>query len=309
MKWADRQYAIGRGLAAIRHKNSEEEQHFIKGILDYYLPVILGGATGSTFPNVSGEELRRLKITAPDLVEQKAVARIFASLDNKIDLLHRQNKTLEELAETLFRQRFVEEAEDSWEPRSLFDSIELVGGGTPKTTILEYWNGQIKWLSAGDITNAHKGFIFGSDKTISDLGLNNSSANVLPKFSTIITARGTVGKYCMLSSEMAFSQSNYGILPKYENCYFFTYLLVAHSVESLLAAAYGTVFDTITTNTFKEQMMALPKPDQIVKFELEVSPFFKKMFTNTQQIQTLIQLRDELLPKLMSGEINLTNHG
>lgn len=78
----------------------------------------------------------------------------------------------------------------------------------------EYWDGDIPWLSGGDIASNHKSFIISSDKTITQNGLNNSSEKLLPKYATVISARGTVGKYCLLSREMAYSQSNYGILPK-----------------------------------------------------------------------------------------------
>jgi type I restriction enzyme S subunit len=226
-------------------------------------------------------------------------------LDDKIDLLHHQNKTLEQLAETLFRQWLMEEEEKCWKETSLFDTIDLVGGGTPKTDKAEYWNGDINWISGGDIASNHKSFIISSEKKISEDGLKNSSTQLLPKFSTVISARGTVGKYCILSKPMAFSQSNYGIKPKNSDYYFFTYLLVAHSVEELLSAAYGSVFDTITTNTFKETIVRLPNEDRIKRFDEIVRPFFEKMINNQIQIRTLSQLRDTLLPKLMSGEVRI----
>jgi type I restriction enzyme S subunit len=261
--------------------------------------------SGSAQPGANAKMFADFELTLPPLPEQQAIAEVLSSLDDKIDLLHRQNKTLEQLAETLFRQWFVEEAEESWEEMSLYDSIELIGGGTPKTTVNEYWDGNIKWLSGGDIAANHKSFVVSSEKSITELGLKNSSAKLLPKFSTVISARGTVGKYCMLSEPMAFSQSNYGILPKFKDCFFFTYLLVAHSVDELQSAAYGSVFDTITTNTFKGLTIALPEEEYIIRFNESMEPYFSKILTNQNQIRTLTALRDTLLPKLMSGEIRL----
>ncbi len=239
------------------------------------------------------------------VLEQTAIASVLSSLDDKIDLLHRQNATLEKMAETLFRQWFVEEAKEDWKEVSLFKAIELVGGGTPKTSLSKYWDGNVKWLSGGDIANNHKNFVVSSEKSITELGLKNSSAKLLPKFSTVISARGTVGKYCMLSEPMAYSQSNYGILPKYKNCFFFTYLLVAFSVDELQSAAYGSVFDTITANTFKGITITLPKETHIIWFEETVKPYFFKILANRTQIRTLTALRDTLLPKLMSGEVRV----
>ena len=210
------------------------------------------------------------------------------------------------MAETLFRQWFVEEAKEDWEETSLYNSIELIGGGTPKTSIDEYWNGNVKWLSGGDIASNHKSIIISAEKMISEEGLNNSSAKLLPKFATVISARGTVGKYCILSEPMAFSQSNYGIKPKVDDCYFFTYLLINHCVEELNSAAYGSVFDTITTNTFKGLEVDIPSPEEIKEFEHSVSPYFLKILNNQKQIHTLENLRGNLLPKLMSGEITVS---
>ena len=255
--------------------------------------------------NISGTSIGRYPVLLPSQPEQKAIASVLSSLDDKIDLLHRQNKTLEAMAETLFRQWFVEEAQEDWEENSLLEIIQLIGGGTPKTAIAEYWHGDIPWLAGGDIASNHKSFINCSVKSITEVGLNNSSAKLLPKYATVISARGTVGKYCLLAQSMAFSQSNYGILPnpKILECFFFTYLLVNHVVEELQSSAYGSVFDTITTTTFKEIKVILPTETKILRFEQSVLPYFKKMFLNKSQIRTLEKLRDTLLPKLMSGEV------
>jgi type I restriction enzyme S subunit len=271
------------------------------------------GEGGTRMPRADWNFLKSTVWNIPELSEQTAIASILSSLDDKIDLLHRQNATLEKMAETLFRQWFVErrpepvegKAKEEWEEISLYDAIELVGGGTPKTIVNEYWNGNIKWLSGGDIASNHKNFVVSSEKTITELGLRNSSAKLLPKFSTVISARGTVGKYCLLSEPMAYSQSNYGILPRYKDCFFFTYLLVAHSVDELQSAAYGSVFDTITTDTFKGISISLPKEENIIQFEESMKPFFFKILINQTQIRTLTALRDTLLPKLMSGEIRV----
>lgn len=269
-----------------------------------YLDMVAEGST-SAYPSLTPDVIADMDILLPPLPEQKSIASILSSLDDKIDLLHRQNKTLEALAEMLFRQWFVEEAKEGWEMTSLFDVIELVGGGTPKTETDEFWNGSIKWISAKDITPNHKGFITETEKTITKLGLENSSTKILPKYATVISARGTVGKYCLLPENMAFSQSNYGIKPKYKDCFFFTYLLVASSVDKLQAAAYGSVFDTITTNTFKEHKIQIPPESEIQSFEKKIRPYFEKMLLNCNKIRTLTRLRDTLLPKLMSGEVRV----
>jgi type I restriction enzyme S subunit len=298
-----------QALAIIRLNQQKANPKFIhyylrqRSVIDF-----VNNMSGqSAQPNINFEEIKSIDILLPELSEQIQIASILSSLDDKIDLLHRQNKTLEQLAETLFRQWFVEEAEESWEETTLYNVIEMVGGGTPKTAVAEYWDGDITWLTGGDIASHHKNFVFSSEKSISEKGLKNSSANLLPKFSTVISARGTVGKYCILSEPMTFSQSNYGIKPKYKDCFFFTYLLIGFSVAELQGAAYGSVFDTITTNTFKEHKINVPDEKKISDFEITVASYFKKMLSNTNQIRTLTQLRDTLLPKLMTGEVRVND--
>ena len=268
--------------------------------------LITQASHGSVQVNIAARKVvETIPVPVPPLLEQRAIASVLSSLDDKIDLLHRQNKTLEAMAETLFRQWFVEDADEGWEEGSLLELIRLVCGGTPKTAVPEYWDGNIPWLAGGDIASNHKSFVLNAEKTITENGLNNSSAKLLTKYATVITARGTVGKYCLLAEPMAFSQSNYGILPNIDNCFFFTYLLINHVVGELQSSAYGSVFDTITTTTFKENKVPIPSETEIRSFENTVSTYFQKIFLNKIQISTLEKLRDMLLPKLMSGEVRV----
>ncbi len=264
-------------------------------------------AEGSSHPLVTQTLLTSIEVIFTDNVEeQKRIASILSSLDDKIDLLHRENATLEAMSETLFRQWFIEGAKEDWEQKSLSDCIMLIGGGTPKTSESSYWEGNISWLSGGDIANNHKGFVLVTEKSISDEGLNKSSAKLLPKNAMVISARGTIGKYCLLGKPMAFSQSNYGIMPKYDNCFFFTYLLIAHNIDELQSAAYGSVFDTITIKTFEGVNVMLPQDKYyIIEFEKMLDPYFSKMKNNASQIQSLVKNRDLLLSNLMSKEINI----
>ena len=297
---------VNQHVAIVRVDKNISDYRFIFYFLQKNKDELLSlSEIGATRRALTKGMIEHLEVPCPPLHEQKAIASVLSSLDDKIDLLHRQNKTLEAMAEALFRQWFVEEAGDDWEEKSLYDCIELVGGGTPKTSVDEYWNGNVYWISAKDITPNHKGVILSTEKTITNEGLNNSSAKILPQFSTVISARGTVGKYALLFDDMAFSQSNYGIVPKYKKCYFFNYLLVAAVVDDLVGAAYGSVFDTITTKTFKEHYVTVPSENEIMKFEKEVSPLFWKVLNNSGQIRTLEKLRDTLLPKLMSGEVRV----
>ncbi|HBM1136782.1 TPA: restriction endonuclease subunit S [Acinetobacter baumannii] len=292
----------------LRAKEGLSNSHFLYYFArsDTFRDVAIASMTGSSGrQRVQTEVVVNHTFELPTLPEQKAIASVLSSLDDKIDLLHRQNKTLEAMAETLFRQWFIEEAKEDWEETKVLDVFSLVGGGTPKTSEATYWDGDIPWLSGGDIANAHQGFLVSAEKSITALGLDKSSTKLLPKLASVISARGTVGKYAMLSRPMTFSQSNYGILPKGHQYYYFVYLLLAYIVDELLAAAYGSVFDTITTRTFEDVGIKLPSMDIVAKFESEIAPIFEKKLNNVEQIQTLEKLRDTLLPKLMNGEVTV----
>lgn len=297
--------AFNQSCYGVRAKPEYTINEFVYYLLKDSVTDFLQIAHGGVFDTITRNTFQEIDVLLPSLEEQEAITAVLSSLDDKIDLLHRQNKTLEALAQTLFRHWFIDGAAVDWEECSLYDAIELVGGGTPKTSVESYWNGDIYWLSGGDIAKNHKNFVVSTEKRITVEGLNNSSAKLLPQFATVISARGTVGKYCILSEPMAFSQSNYGIRPKFEDCYFFTYLLIDYSVTALQAAAYGSVFDTITTQTFKNHIIEIPTAAEIQAFEEQVKPYFRRMLLNQKQICTLEKLRDTLLPKLMSGEVRV----
>lgn len=150
-----------------------------------------------------------------------------------------------------------------WKETNLYEIIDLIGGGTPKTSVLEYWNGDIPWLSVADFNNGKK-YVFETEKTITEEGLNNSSTKLLNKGDIIISARGTVGVVAVLGKEMTFNQSCYGIRAKSDlSTTDYVYYLLKDTVYGFLQIAHGGVFDTITRDTFKEIEIALPPlPEQ-----------------------------------------------
>lgn len=144
-----------------------------------------------------------------------------------------------------------------WLKTSLIDIVELVGGGTPKTSKAEYWGGNINWLSVKDFNNENR-YVYSTEKTITEEGLNNSSTKLLRKDDIIISARGTVGELAMIPFPMAFNQSCYGIRAKGGINSTFLYYLIKHSVRKLKAMTHGSVFDTITRDTFANIEVAIP---------------------------------------------------
>ena len=144
-----------------------------------------------------------------------------------------------------------------WLKTALIDIVELIGGGTPKTSKAEYWGGNINWLSVKDFNNENR-YVYSTEKTITEEGLNNSSTKLLRKDDIIISARGTVGELAMIPFPMAFNQSCYGIRAKEGIDSIFLYYLIKNSVRKLKAITHGSVFDTITRDTFANIEVAIP---------------------------------------------------
>jgi type I restriction enzyme S subunit len=158
-------WLCGTGCLRVRFNSEKISPKFCA----YYLSTaeikgwVSGNAVGTTMPNLNSSILKRLPLNLPPLPEQKAIAAILSNLDNEIDLLHRQNQTIESLAETLFRQWFVEEAKEDWEEKVLGDVISVKGGTTPSTKEPEYWDGDICWTSPRDLSNHNSVFLFGTN--------------------------------------------------------------------------------------------------------------------------------------------------
>ncbi|MCA6062864.1 restriction endonuclease subunit S [Thalassolituus marinus] len=209
-----------------------------------------------------------------------------------------------------FPDRFVFTEEMGWVPegwgvKPLSSIIELIGGGTPKTSVEEYWGGDIPWFSVVDAPNPSDVFVLYTEKSITQSGLDNSSAKLLRKGTTIISARGTVGKCAVVSRPMAMNQSCYGLVGANGNADFFTYYMVLRKVHELQQRSHGSVFSTITRDTFKGLNVADCSALLTQKFDAQIESYMGRILCNLEQIQVLTNLRDSLLPKLLSGQITI----
>lgn len=192
-----------------------------------------------------------------------------------------------------------------WESSPLSDKIKLTGGGTPKRSEPTYWDGNICWYSVKDAPNEGDVFVIDTVEKITKKGLDKSSTKILPIGTTIISARGTVGKLALTAVEMAMNQSCYGISGGEFSGPFLTYLKVKQCVDVLKRNTHGAVFDTITTSTFETVVTLTASKAVNHRFEKIVTPLFSVIENNLRTNACLTQLRDTLLPKLLSGEITL----
>lgn len=181
-----------------------------------------------------------------------------------------------------------------WKECKLSDIMELIGGGTPKTSNPEYWNGNIPWLSVTDFNTGMK-YCFDADKKITEKGLKESSTKILKKGQIIISARGTVGVIAMLGRDMTFNQSNYGINAKEEiTSNNFLYYLLKANLSSFISASYGAVFDTITKETFSQISVTIPPLQEQTAIASILSSLDDKIDLLHRQNKTLEQLAETL---------------
>ena len=274
---------------------------------------------GTALPIINKTTFESLNIYLPSLEEQKRIADILSSLDDKIALNREMNKTLETMAQAIFKSLFVDfepfkegefvESElgmipKGWEVKPLTECTKVIGGGTPKTSIPEYWNGNIPWFSVVDAPSGSDVFVVETEKNITQEGLKNSSTKLFDAGTTIVTARGTVGKIALAGSAMTMNQSCYALAPIDETPYF-TYYLVSSSIVELKQKTHGSVFDTITKETLASIQVVMPNVDTIQEFESTVGSIMLKIKENLLETKTLSTLRDTLLPKLLNGEIGV----
>jgi type I restriction enzyme S subunit len=308
MNWSDSKYAIGRGLAAIRHKKGREYKYFLKGLIDFNLKNILGGATGSTFPNISGDQLRGFKVVIPDLVTQKSISSILSSLDTKIELNIQMNQALESIAQNIFKEWFVnfnfpgfdgeliDVVPKGWKMGNLGDEFSITMGQSPP---------------GSSYSENNKGTIFFQGRT--DFGwrfptnriYTNEPNRMANKLDTIVSVRAPVGDINMALVNCCIGRGLSAVRHK-SNAYSYTYYSMKN-IEDIFKGfeSDGTVFGSINKTNFENINVIVPTPSTVREFEALANKIDEKILNNELEIRTLTELRNGLLPNLMTGKITV----
>jgi len=290
------------GVKAIDQKSTNNYVYYLlKDAVSNFLQIAHGGV----FDTITRDTFKEIDISLPPLPEQKAIAEVLSSLDDKIDLLHRQNKTLEQMAETLFRQWFVEVAQEDWE--ELGSVVETKSGGTPSRKKMEFYDGgKYSWIKSKELIG---GFILETEEQITEEALNNSSAKLLPKHSILIAMYGaTVGEYGIISKQMTCNQAICALQPNENYPYSFLFMFIKTMKNEIVNMAVGSAQQNISQILIKKLPIHAPS-ERIIEYHNKTKDNFSKIEENQQQIRTLESLRDTLLPKLMSGEVRIASHG
>ena len=245
---------------------------------------------------IRASDLSDLEVDLPDLPTQRRIAAVLGALDDKIEVNRKICENLEAQAQALFKG-MKRRAEES----SFVQVIDILSGGTPKTSVPEYWNGDIPFFSPKDVGGL---FTISTERNITDQGLANCNSILYPKGTTFVTARGTVGKVCLAGVPMAMNQSCFALASN-EIDPLLVYFYTCASVDSLKSKANGSVFAAITIAEFETEKIHRLTDSEEERFVKTIRPMFDQILVRQQESRALAAMRDALLPKLMSGELSV----
>jgi len=276
--------------------------------------------TGSTVSHIRVPDCTKFKIRVPDLSIQERIADILGSLDDKIELNRRMNETLEQMAVALYKHwfvdfgpfqdgEFVESGEFGQIPAclnitSIGSAVKVLGGGTPSTKVNDYWdNGDINWFSPTDLTSSKSMFMTKSAKRITEKGLNESSAKLFPAYSVMMTSRATIGVIAINREPASTNQGFIVLIPNEKFPASYLLLWLKSNMEKIRSISNGSTFLEVNRSNFK----ALPifESEKVIEFGARINPVLSQIESLTIETETLTETRDYLLPRLLSGEIEV----
>ncbi|MBR9704054.1 hypothetical protein GOV12_01475 [Candidatus Pacearchaeota archaeon] len=282
-------------------------------INNYYLLYILNSdniknqlssrRSGTTRPRVNLSDVRDLIIPLPPLQEQKAIAKILSSLDKKIELNEKMNKTLEAIGQVVFKKWFVDEREEEWKVSTIGEELKTILGGTPSRGKPEYWDGDINWINSGKV---NKFRIIEASEKITEEGLRKSATSLLPERTVVLAITGaTLGQISRLEIGACANQSVIGILENKKLSSEYIYFWIKNKIYDIIGFQTGGAQQHINKTNVDNYPLLIPDEKTLDNFNKLVKPIFKQISVNCFQNQTLSQIRDALLPKLINGGVRV----
>lgn len=278
--------------------NGDDFQTFIQNNID----------SNSAQENISANSIARFPVMLPSLEVQHRIASILISLDDKIDLLRRENATLEAMAETLFRQWFVVEAKEEWEEKPLKEVVDIAIGRTPPRKESKWFStnpNDIKWLSIKDM-GGDSVFLFNTSEYLTKEAVEVFSIPIIPKSTVVLSFKMTVGRVGITTEDMLSNEAIAHFKFKDDTPFSKEYLyLFLRNYRYDTLGTTSSIVTAINSAMIKNLKIAVPDADIMERFKNQAQPIFDKIYSNQEQINTLVQTRDGLLPRLMSNEIAL----
>ena len=272
--------------------------------------------TGASIPSMTQKTYNKIKVFLPSLPTQQKISSILSSYDRLIENNTRRIRLLEQMAENLYKEWFVRfrfpEHENvemvnglpkGWERTVASSIIDVMSGGTPKTDHPEFYGGNIPFYTPKDANDSI--FVYNTLTNITEEGLTHCNSQLYPRNTLIITARGTVGKLNLLAVPMAMNQSCFALQFKQKENPFFLYYAIRTEIAKLKKIANGGVFDTIVVKSFDHIKLIIPTRSLMDNFNLKVYSILEQVRNLSYQNQLLTRQRDLLLPRLMSGKLEV----
>ena len=276
--------------------------------------ILYNTTIGSSQKALTISALKNIKISLPPRSVQDKIVEVISAYDDLIENNQKQIKLLEEAAQRLYKEWFVDlrfpghentkivdGVPEGWNICPFSSKVDIMSGGTPKTSIPDYYNGRIPFYTPKDSDGAF--FAYKTQMNITEGGLKNCNSRLYPPKTVIITARGTVGKTTILAVPMAMNQSCYALKMKENDAPYYLFFALNNEIKALQTMANGGVFNTIIGKTFDSINIQIPKDPLIYGFEETVRPFMEQIKNKLQANSKLVEARNRLLPKLMNGEV------
>lgn len=262
--------------------------------------------SGSAIPSTDRYEIYSIKVDLPDLKTQRRIVRLLECFDDKIALNNKINENLEKQAQALFQNLFIDNARPEWKQGTVCDLGSIIGGSTPSKSKPEYYTGSgIAWITPKDLSVNKSKFIYHGENDITELGLKNSSASVMPEGTVLFSSRAPIGYIAIAAGEVTTNQGFKSIVPKSEIGTAFVYYFLKYNLPVIEGMASGSTFKEISGSVMKSVPAFVPDSETLNVFRLFCKPLFEQQKILELQNQSLEKLRDALLPKLMNGEIEL----
>lgn len=304
----DEIFAVNQRVGIIRPMQDKINPVFLYYYLNSpdFIQKIRATANSGVQVNLSTSAIRDTEIHLPDKDQQEFIANSIGTLDEKIELNRKMNETLEQMGQALFRHYFIDNPEaEKWEYVPISELCDKVSsGGTPATKREDYYGGDVQWYSTKELKD---GFLFGSEKTITNEGLSNSAAKLFPENTVMIAiyAAPTVGRLGILTSQASFNQATCGLIAKPEIGYEFVYLYLLLSRAELNNMANGAAQQNISVGKVRDFRVMRPDSVALSGFREHISPIFAQIRNNSEEIKALTTLREALLPRLISGRVKV----
>ena len=285
----------------------------------YFLKHVLAKTNSdkAAVPGVNRNDLHALAVhVTQDINEQKAIASVLSAYDNLIENNRRRIQLLERAARLLYREWFVhlrfpghehitiiDGVPKGWDVKSIADVCQTVGGGTPSTSVSEYWNGDITWIVPSDVTKNDCLILLDSERKITDKGLRESSAKLLPAEAILMTSRASVGFFALMDTEVCTNQGFINIIPHEKEMRMYLLFNLMDRVAEIRSNAKGTTYPEINKGHFRQMPLVVPSGDLVIEFSRIGSETVRQVRILAALTTKLKQARDILLPQLMNGGV------